>query len=231
MAVKAAHLRIIAKIVPAAAGDSGFAHVLAGARGVCGASRQLHSADAEGADGDEYTIGDSAERPERRDGDEYCSMHRGGRAGWQAAGGVPGSTRQSQQGDHRQEPGRHLAAGTVSGIAAATGRLGSYPTADGGLRCGSAGHAAAAPECAGAAPARVGPGRGAGSQAQAKGEKERQVVQERAELQSDSGTTARDRCGPKPYRRDQSDDDYDGDQRGWTGQEAAYDQGSLRFLA
>src|SRR5260370_41018862 len=98
MAVKAAHLRIIAKIVPAAAGDSGFAHVLAGARRGCGASRQLHSADAEGADGDEYTIGDSAERPERRDGDEYWSMHRGGRSGGQTGGGGFGSPRPKYRG-------------------------------------------------------------------------------------------------------------------------------------
>src|SRR5258708_37470675 len=45
MAVKAAHLRIIEKIVPAGAGDSRSSHVLAGARGGRAASPQAELAE------------------------------------------------------------------------------------------------------------------------------------------------------------------------------------------
>jgi transposase len=81
VAVEAAHVWNAEEIVSAEAGDSGVAHVLAGARGVRAAGGGMHSADAKGADGDECAIGDSPERPERSDGDEHPPLDSGWRAG------------------------------------------------------------------------------------------------------------------------------------------------------
>src|SRR5260370_41836612 len=64
MAVKAAHLRIIEKIVPADAGDSGVAHVLAGAGGGSGGNRAPRPAGAGGAAGGEGSNSAGAEAPE-----------------------------------------------------------------------------------------------------------------------------------------------------------------------
>src|SRR5208337_51470 len=103
---EAAHVWIAEEIVSADAGDTRVADLLAGAWGIRRAGGCVYSADAEGADGDERAIGDSAERPQWSDGDEHPALDCGGRAGRQAAGGVPGSTGEGEQGNDRQEPGR-----------------------------------------------------------------------------------------------------------------------------
>ena len=87
---------------------------------------------------------------------------------------------EGQQGNDSQEFGRHVAAGTVGDIEAATGGLGSRATANGGLRCGFAGHAEGDAGSVGQADASVASSRR--DPRQAKQEEEGQLVEERAEL-------------------------------------------------
>jgi len=67
MANEAAHLWAVAKFVPATAGNPHDADVLAAAQRFGTGGSVAHSADPEGADADEYPIGQCSERYERND--------------------------------------------------------------------------------------------------------------------------------------------------------------------
>src|ERR1700722_14951701 len=151
MAIEAAHLWIAEEVVSADAGNTCLANVLAGTGRVRPASRNLHSAHAQGADGDERAIGDRAQRPEWSYRHEHSAVDRGRRAGWQPASRVPRCAGESQSGDDCQKPGRDVAARTVGDSPAAIGRLGPCAATDSGLRSGSTSNDEADTGCLGSA--------------------------------------------------------------------------------
>src|SRR5215831_4815822 len=68
---EAAHLRLIAKFVSPVAADSHAANVLAAAPRSGAQYRSSYTADAEGADADEYPVGQRDQRHHRSDGAGY----------------------------------------------------------------------------------------------------------------------------------------------------------------
>src|SRR3981189_3708108 len=78
MADEAAHLRSAAEFVPAVAGDPHNTHVLAAAQRSHTPSRLAHPADTEGADADEYPVGQCIERCQWSDRTSHPQGHSGG---------------------------------------------------------------------------------------------------------------------------------------------------------
>src|SRR6266853_6092756 len=131
MADEAAHLRAVAKFVPAVATDPQDADVLAAAQGSDRERGPAHSTDAEDADADEYPGGQCVERCERSDRTSDHSGHSGWRTQSAKAGGISGSPGEGQREGDRAKPGGKLARGSVVCAEAGTGRLRVLPEADG----------------------------------------------------------------------------------------------------
>src|ERR1035438_1377122 len=195
MVAEVAYLRVIEEVVPADAGDPCLADLLARTGRIRATSRRLHSADAEGTDRDEPSVNDGTERPQRSNGNEHHPVDCGRRAGRRASGRVQRARLQSQQGDHRQKSGRHVAPGTAGDIEAATGGLGACAKADGRLRSGSAGSDAGAAGGGG----RTGTATARYKTRQAEARAEKEGLEERTELRSGRGTEAGSGRGPDAY--------------------------------
>src|SRR5215470_15997825 len=111
VAAKAAHLWVAQQLVFAPARDSSPAHLPAATRESGSRGRDLHSAPAKGADGDECAVGRCAQRSEWSDGDGDPAGHREGRTGPATTGdaeerageGQPGRDRPQPRGNGREE--------------------------------------------------------------------------------------------------------------------------------
>src|SRR5260370_36261169 len=89
---EAAHLRLIAEFVSPVAGDSHPADVLAAAPGSGAEDRSPHSAHAEGADADEYPVGQCDQRHQRGDRAGHPEGDSGSATRSAATGGGPASS-------------------------------------------------------------------------------------------------------------------------------------------